>query len=480
MKEESDRHTELVNEKEQTAGLSVDEATSQSEPALTGVVFAPPRPDTRKKPRRVLDLFRRLTIFLLSMTVALIIFAAGNLSAFLGLVDVSSMLGLKNSLTLSLPSAEDEVTTKQLAVRLEEVSRYLDAESLYRYTQGDLDTATTAAINALLETSNDRYAFYYAPEDYHAYQQSSEGEYAGIGIVLSQIDSAVVVAQVYENSPAYAAGIKSGDVLLAVDGVYKAWTLSEATETIRRPSGESVTILWQRDGAERETVMTVRSVIIPTVITQMIEYDGQMVGYLYLRRFNSHSASDLRSAIAKLESAGAKSLILDLRGNPGGYLSQAIEVTSLFLSDGVVVQIEDRKGVKTRAVNGNTVTDLPLVVLINEESASASELVSAALQDYKRALIVGEQSFGKGTVQDIVQLSWGGAIRYTIAHYMSPKGKAIDGVGVTPDVVVPYTSDVEIPGLTDMITSGSYKYRPAVDSQLDAALEVLREQATHE
>jgi len=432
---------------------------------------------TSIKPRKKKHGLKRIGLFILFLLIAALVFTAGNLSMYYGFVDIGNQFSLKNPISIGTSSPEDRVTTRQLAIRLEEVARYLDAESLYRYTQGDLDAATTAAINALLETSGDRYAFYYEPEEYQAYQQSSEGEYAGIGIVLSLKNDEVTVVQVYEDSPASKAGVKAGDVIVAIDGVRKDWTLEDATTTIRRPSGEKVSILWRRGDIERETQMTVQSVSIPTVISQMIEYEGQKVGYIYLRRFSSQSSKDLSEALKKLEAAGAQSFILDLRGNPGGYLNQAIEVTSLFVRDGVVVQIEDRKGTKSRSVNGKPVTDLPLVILINEGSASASELVSAALQDHGRATIVGVQSFGKGTVQDIVQLSWGGAIRYTIAHYMSPNGRTIDGIGVIPDVIVVYTSDIEVIGIEDMITGDNYQYRPNVDSQLDAALRVLREQA---
>jgi C-terminal peptidase prc len=239
-------------------------------------------------------------------------------------------------------------------------------------------------------------------------------------------------------------------------------------------------------------VLVLREVNIPTIVTHLIERDGQAVGYVYLRRFNTHSASELSAALLGLEEQGAQSYILDLRGNPGGYLSQAIDVTSLFVSEGVAVQIEDRQGVVSQEVTGKTVTDRPLAVLVNGGSASASELVAAALADHGRATIVGENTYGKGTVQDIRRLSWGGALKYTIAHYLSPKGTVLDGVGITPDVLVPLTdgSDGEgadgqgdadgqddegahggsDSGLSDHITSSGYRYEQGADPQLDAAL----------
>ncbi|MDR2587181.1 MAG: hypothetical protein LBC23_02830, partial [Coriobacteriales bacterium] len=223
---------------------------------------------------------------------------------------------------------------------------------------------------------------------------------------------------------------------------------------------------------------------------------GQAVGYVYLRRFNTHSASELGTALFVLESQGAQSFVLDLRGNPGGYLSQAIDITSLFVPSGVVVQIEDRGGIVAKKVSGNAITDKPLAVLVNGDSASASELVAAALKDHGRATIVGELTYGKGTVQDIRKLSWGAALKYTIAHYLSPNGTVLDGVGITPDVVVPLADATEQEGqsgegeagdtdtgsgaskngsanLSNHLTSSDYRYEQGADPQLDAALEAV-------
>jgi carboxyl-terminal processing protease len=421
--------------------------------------------------RNNVRLFKRLCVALSLLLLALIFFVLGNLSSYLGLVEIGQRLPITNPQTQPADQAQDEVSTRQLAARLEEVAAYLDGASLYRYTQGDLDTATTEAINSLLATSDDPYAVYYTPEEYAAYKKTSEGEYSGIGVVLSLIDEKVTVLQVYENSPAKEAGIRPGDVLLAVDGLRQDWKLEEATEKIRRPVGQKVTIIWQRGTEERHTELTIKEINIPTIITHLITSNGQQVGYIYLRRFTTHSASELGEAIRQLDGMGAQSFVLDLRGNPGGFLTQAVAVTSLFVPEGVVVQIEDRQGIRTEKVSGNTVTDKPLVLIINKGSASASELVAAALQDHGRALIVGEVSYGKGTVQDVNALSWGGALKYTIAHYMSPNGKALDKVGVQPDVVVEFPDKEGDTALEDVITGGQYRYRRGADPQLDAALD---------
>ena len=403
----------------------------------------------------------------------LALFAVGNLCAHLGIVNIGQFFGLANPQTLSAASASDEVSTEQLAARLSEVSGYLDSESLYRYTQGDLDAATTAAIQSLIGQSGDDYAKYYTPKEYAEYLRSSEGEYSGIGIILSMYQDKLTVMQVYENSPAHDAGVMVGDLLLSVDGDSHEWGIEEATEFIRRPIGESVTILWQRGEEQRETTMTIREVNVPTIVTHLIDYDSKLIGYIYLRRFNNQSASELREVLAQLDGQGAQSFVLDLRGNPGGYLKQAIDVTSLFVADGVVTQIEDRHGIRQEGVNGKVCNDKPLTVLINQGSASASELVAAALQDHGRAAVVGEVSYGKGTVQDVRRLSWGGALKFTIAHYLSPNGKQLDGVGVTPDVIVAAQADPSVIGLSDRINSSAYRYLAGKDPQLDAALASL-------
>jgi carboxyl-terminal processing protease len=429
-----------------------------------------PSKGSENRKRKIL---RRLGIFFISLLIALIAFAAGNLAAYTGLFDVGQLLRLHNPLTQSAEQSDEEITAKQLAARLEEVSNLVDRDSLYRYTQADLDTATSESINALIATSDDPYAHYFTPEEYDAYLKSSEGEYAGIGIALSLMDDRITVIEVYQGSPALDAGVRPGDVLLAVDGDRHDWGLEEAIEIVRRSDGESVTIIWERDGEERETELITRAVSIPTVVTHMLDKGGVSVGYLSLRGFNMQSASDLRSGLEALDEAGAQSFILDLRNNPGGYLEQAIDIVSLFVPEGTVVQVEDRRGIAKREVTGKAVTDKPLAVLVNNNSASASELVAAALQDHERATIVGEESYGKGSMQSMYVLSWGGALRYTVAHYMSPLGKTVDGVGVTPDITVAAPSEPIDSTLTNHISTSSYRYVEGIDPQLDKALDSL-------
>jgi carboxyl-terminal processing protease len=456
------------------------ESPPEPHPAPPASPLAPPqigatghgRP-ARADTRRAAKLFRRGAAIVFRVLLIVIVFVIGNLAAYFGIVNIGRLVGLGGPTTVGAPSPNDEVSAVQLASRLDEVAALLDADSLYRYTQGDLDAATTEAIRSLIETSNDPYAYYYEPEEYAEYLRGSEGEYSGIGVVLAMLDDRVTVLQVYEGSPASDAGVVPGDVLVAIDGDRHDWELQEATDTIRRLGVEGVTVIWQRGDDERQTDLVMREVNIPTVVSHLIERDGQPIGYAYLRRFSARSASELSEAIKSLEDRGAQACVLDLRGNPGGYLSQAIDITSLFVDEGAVVRIEDRRGVTVERVTGGAITSKPLVVLVNGGSASASELVTAALRDHDRALIVGEPTYGKGTVQDVRVLSWGGAIKYTIAHYMSPNGTVLDGVGITPDLLVELPEESGSVGLSNHITSDGYRYEQGVDPQLDAALQAL-------
>lgn len=476
----------------------------------------PSEPDTQDAPKQGRPLGRFIWRGFWIILAICLCFFLGNISVSLGLLDLGHQLGITSSLTRSGDTDDSQVSTRQLSARLDEVSRYLDNSSLYRYTQKDLDQATAQAINGLLATSNDPYAQYFTPEQYADYQRNSEGAYEGIGVVLTLIDDKITVLQVYQDTPAGDAGVLTGDVLVAIDGDRHDWGLQEAIQAIQRPAGTSLTLTWQRDGKDRDTTLTVADISVPAIITHLIEEQGHKVGYIYLRRFNLQSGTEVANALQQLDAQGADSFVLDLRGNPGGYITQAIQITSLFVPQGVVVWIEDSQGKTSREVTGHPLTDKPLSVIINGDSASASELVSAALQDHGRATIVGQQSYGKGSVQDFEELSWGGAIKYTIAHYLSPNGHTINGVGVTPDVKVAPASDTSANSntsdssgdstnssdssgssdstnsgdnsgasdstnsnnsqnltLEDIISSSAYQYSRGVDPQLDAALDAL-------
>lgn len=424
-------------------------------------------------------------VFLLSVLLALLLFVSGNMAAHIGLFDIGELLGVANPRAVGFTDGTAAAPAIQVGARVEEVGALLDSEALYGYTQDQLDEVSATAIRALLDASEDSHAVYYTADEYDAYLRESQGEYAGIGVVLTMFEQRATVLQVYADSPAAQAGVLPGDVVLAIDGLRQDWSPASASEAIHRPVAETVEVIWERKGQEISTTITLGAVSVPTVVSHLIEDQGATVGYLYLRRFNTNSAAEVQDALLELEAFGAQSYILDLRNNPGGYVDQAVELTSLFVAEGEVVRVEERSRTDVYQVTGDPVTDKPLAVIVNANSASASELTAAALQDYQRATIVGETTYGKGTVQNVRFLSFGGALRYTIAHYLSPAGRSVEGSGLTPDVVVAEragdqtSSDGSVQSsyhptleelLADNLTSADYHYRIGVDPQLDAAL----------
>lgn len=295
---------------------------------------------------------------------------------------------------------------------------------------------TAGAISGLLDSLDDPYAAYFDAKQFEMLDEMNRGEFYGIGIVVTTKDDIPTVVSVMPGTPAEKSGLKAEDQITAIDGLERdAWDLDEVVRLIRGPEGTIVELRIQRGDQEPFAVQVTRAKIeTPNTESEML--DGS-VGYVRLYTFNEKSAASLREAITQLESDGAKSLVLDLRDNPGGLLDSSVEVVSLFVKDGIAVTVKDREGnEEVHRVSGDTATDLPVVVLINENSASASEIVAGALQDFGRARLVGMKSYGKGSVQQIDTLSFGGAVKLTIARYFTPKGRSIDKVGLEPDVTV--------------------------------------------
>ena len=303
-------------------------------------------------------------------------------------------------------------------------------------------SATAGAVQGLLDSNGDKYATYFDATHFKAFSEETNGSFGGIGVVLGENKQGrAYVVEVYPNTPASKAGIKQGDIFAVIGGVRRdKWTQDEVVKRVRGPQGTSVTLTMLRPNADA----TKPGVEKPFTITRaMIDYPNTKtkmygnVGYVRLGQFNANSTSDIEKAVNDLTKQGAKSLVLDLREDPGGLLDQAVGVSSLFIADGPIVRVDERN--KPEAVSyatGHKITDLPLVVLIDGNSASASEITAGALQDYGRATLVGEKSFGKGSVQTIVPLSDGSAVKFTIAHYLTPKKRVINGIGLTPDHIV--------------------------------------------
>lgn len=358
------------------------------------------------------------------------------------------------------------VVGSSVGSKVDAVSTLLQNQALTPPTEA---SATAGSVQGLLDATGDRYAVYFDAEDFEFFNQETQGSFGGIGVVLAEDkDGRAYVAEVYPSTPAAKAGLKSGDIFYVIDGVKRdKWTSDEVVSRARGEVGTKLSLTMLRPSAEaggqpaeKTFTLTREEITLPNIASKVI--DG--VGYIRLNEFNAKATDDIRKAITNLTASGATSFVLDLRDNPGGLLDQAIKVSSLFIESGVVVRVDQRdQPEEVHEVNGDTVTSAPLVVLINGNSASASEIVAGALQDHGRAQLLGETSFGKGSVQTIEQLSDGSAVKFTIAHYLTPKSRKIDGIGLTPDVVVKMDASLQAD--------------EASDTQLQEALRLARSQA---
>ena len=320
-----------------------------------------------------------------------------------------------------------------------------------------------AAIDGLLQ-SLDPYSAYMSPEIFNEMQTETSGEFGGLGIEVNMESGVVKVISPIDDTPASRAGIKAGDYIIKIDDIQvQGKSLSEAVDLMRGPVGSSIILTVRRIGQKKAlTFEIVREIIqIKSVKADLLKNN---VGYLRLTSFNENSGEQIRKQIKEFEkNENINSYILDLRNNPGGLLSQAIRISDFFLDNGEIVSTKSRKASENRkwfAKKGDLIGGKTLVVLINYGSASASEIVAGALQDHKRAIILGENSYGKGSVQSIIPLKNKGAIRLTVAKYYLPSGKSISEVGVSPDIEIDEDTD-------------EFRIKTDTDNQLSYALKLL-------
>ena len=381
----------------------------------------------------------RILVSVIALFVALIVgFALRGNSALLDAVGFpQSMTGVAKDDADANSGTKDAYNS--LSARISEVEDILATDSLDKY---DLDVITGDVLTAFANSSGDPYVRYYSPARYQELLNTQNEGYAGIGVLFSEYAGAAYVVDVFEGSPAQLEDIQVGDFVVSVDGDREqTWSRSEVASYLSQHEGQPVVITWRRpesleSGGGREFTTTLMSAEYnePNVTSEYWEDDR--VGYIRVKQFTQNSASMIEKALGELETQGAESLVLDLRDNPGGYLSQAVDTASLFMSSGTVVEVQTVDGNSTKAASGKTATDKPLVVVINKNTAAAAEVVAAALKESQRATLVGVATLGKGSVQVLHELSFGGAIRYTAAYYLTPQGHAIDKVGVTPTVMV--------------------------------------------
>ena len=375
----------------------------------------------------------RTTKVIVSVALAVIIAAAGFIGGFaIAHVDYFSPY------SSALATGGASTPTSGVGSKVDEINALLQKQALEPPNE---TSATAGSIQGLLSSNGDKYATYFDATHYKAFNEETMGSFGGIGVVLGENKQGqAYVVEVYKDTPADKAGMKSGDVFMSIDGSSNAkWTQDEVVKRVRGKEGTQVKLVMSRPGkngaASTDVPFTITRAVINYPNTKTKMYGN--VGYVRLGQFNANSAKDMTVAINDLTKQGAKALVFDLRDNPGGLLDQAVDVSSLFIRDGAIVRVDERgQSEKVSQATGNKLTDLPLFVLINGNSASASEITAGALQDYGRGVLVGEKSFGKGSVQTIQSLSDGSAVKFTIAHYLTPKSRAINGIGLTPDVVV--------------------------------------------
>ena len=342
-----------------------------------------------------------------------------------------------------------------------EVLEKINEEYVDEINQSD---SMDSAINGLLQ-SLDPYSAYMSPEIFNEMQTETSGEFGGLGIEVGMEAGVVKVISPIDDTPASRAGLKAGDYIVKIeDTQVQGKSLSEAVDLMRGPVGSSIELTVRRRGEKKALTFNItREIIkIQSVKADLLEND---IGYIRLTSFNENSGEQIESKIEELEkNQNINAYILDLRNNPGGLLSQAIRISDFFLDNGEIVSTKSRQPSENRkwfAKKGDLTDGKTLIVLINYGSASASEIVAGALKDHKRAIILGENSFGKGSVQSIIPLKNKGAIRLTVAKYYLPSGKSISEVGVSPDI--------------EIVEEGEeFKIKSETDNQLNYAIKLLK------
>lgn len=325
---------------------------------------------------------------------------------------------------------------------------------------GDVDdeTAKDNIYKAYLSSYGDKYTMYYTADEYKALKESTNGKFYGIGAVCQLSgEGGVLLVDVYDNGAGYQAGLRSGDRVVNVDGRdITDMELSSAVALIKGDKGTSVKLEVIR-GTERLTFSVVRDAVEAKTVSYTLLDNN--IGYLSISQFEEVTTKQFKAAVEDLQSQGMKGLVIDIRNNPGGLLDTVVGMLKYMLPDGLIVYTEDKQGNrKEYKGQDNDEFNLPLAVIVNGNSASASEIFAGAIQDYGKGTIIGTQTYGKGIVQTVKPLTDGSAIKFTIAKYFTPKGQDIHGKGVTPDMVVEYDTDAD------------------VDTQLDAAIKNVEAQ----
>lgn len=387
--------------------------------------------------------------------ILVILFLVVAIGSFFG----GSIYGSLNSPAI-LPDGGGSSTNDSSFDKLFEVKDVLHQQY---YQDIDDEALLEGAIKGMVDAVGDPYTVFYNQEEYQEFQDDGQGNYVGIGVMVGIKEDKIVVITPFEGSPAYEAGIRAGDFILKVEGVeYKGSEMDKAVSVIKGEEGKPVTLTISQNGMEKEVTIVRASITLVNVQSEMVSGN---IGHVTMLQFTNNTAKQVREAMEELKAQGAEGYILDLRGNPGGYLDEAVDTASLFVEKGKTVLYTLDKAQQKREYlsKGGDFIGAPLVVLLDEGSASASEVVAGALKDYKAATIVGQKSFGKGIVQMVFNVGKKEGVKVTVSSYYSPNGINIHGEGILPDVEVQLPEGVEAPLTIDN------------DTQLQKAVEILQD-----
>lgn len=361
--------------------------------------------------------------------------------------------------------SEEEYAMIERYRRLDEVRQTL-MEQYYQPVEED--TLVVGAIRGMMDSLGDPYTFYYTPEELAAEEEESSGVFHGVGMVVQRTqEGALEIIRVYPDSPAEEAGLRAGDQIIGVDGELitdnTARALDQAVDKIRGEDGTPVTIMIQRDGEALDIVAT-RGKVNVSYVDYSILYGN--IGYVNIAQFTGNDVTGFKEAVDAFRKAYVSGVIIDLRNNPGGLLTDVLEIADMVLPEGLVTYVEDRQGNRTEYSTDAEYWKVPMVVMVNGMSASASELFTGAFQDDERGTVVGTRTFGKGIVQTMITFASDGAgMQYTTESYFSPKGRSIHGTGLEPDVVIE---------LDEGATISTVRPDPETDNQLRVAIEELQ------
>lgn len=357
----------------------------------------------------------------------------------------------------------------EVAKKIDEIYAYMN---IYYYGEFEKEDIYNSLYSGVLESLGDPYSVYYTAEEYEDMKVSTSGKYVGIGAGVSQdlTTMEVTISKVYRGTPSEEAGLKNGDMILSVEDVQATSVeVSELVQYIRGEEGTTVHMVIYRPstGETLEFDVERRSVVLPSIEGELLE-DG--IGYIQITEFQDETDEQFATMVTQLKKEGAKGLIIDVRANPGGLLRTVVNLLDQILPEGLLVYVEDKYGNRDNYNSDPLCLDLPIVVLTDESSASASEIFAGALKDYDYATLVGKTTYGKGIVQNILPLSDNDAMKITIAKYFTPKGNDIHKVGVTPHVEVDY----EYFGSEDEVYDKQY------DSQFLKAVEIMKEKLANQ